>query len=242
MLGGSRFGVSRWTVGNVKRLLPPRQSRGASLVRLGDLFGWALAADNFGKTVQDDLAIGAPGENEGVGAVHIIYGSATGLKAAGNQMWHGNTPGSAFGGALAAADFGRTAHGDLAIGIPFSAVDVVQAAGMVRVLFGTRTGLALANSQSFTGGAGLQAHEHFGWSLAAANFGNERHSDLAVGIPDRGAGAVLVRFGSPTGLTFRVSSGRKLAGVFSARRRMEITLVRLCRNRAGAQYCSSICK
>ena len=34
MLGGSRFGVSRWTVGNVKRLLPPRQSRGASLVRL----------------------------------------------------------------------------------------------------------------------------------------------------------------------------------------------------------------
>ena len=37
MLGGSRFGVSRWTVGNVKRLLPPRQSRGASLVRLGYL-------------------------------------------------------------------------------------------------------------------------------------------------------------------------------------------------------------
>src|SRR5512133_582824 len=35
VLGGSRLGVFRWTAGNVKLLLPPRQSRGISYSCLG---------------------------------------------------------------------------------------------------------------------------------------------------------------------------------------------------------------
>ena len=57
-----------------------------------------------------DLAIGAPGEDVGsafgAGAVNVIYGSASGLTATGDQFWHQNVlgiegasgPGDDFGG------------------------------------------------------------------------------------------------------------------------------------------------
>ena len=63
----------------------------------------------------DDLAVGVPGENVGTvanaGAVNVIYGSATGLHAAGNQLWHQDRAsveglaesGDRFGAALSAS-------------------------------------------------------------------------------------------------------------------------------------------
>jgi hypothetical protein len=43
------------------------------------------------------LAIGAPGEDVGAlsdaGAVNVIYGSAAGLNAAGDQIWHQDVAG-----------------------------------------------------------------------------------------------------------------------------------------------------
>src|SRR5919198_5628860 len=65
-----------------------------------------------------DLAVGVPLEDVGTvanaGAVNVIYGSAAGLTAAGNQFWHENKggiddsaePGDRFGSGLAGADFG----------------------------------------------------------------------------------------------------------------------------------------
>ena len=60
------------------------------------------------------------------GAVSIIYGTSAGLASTGNQFWHQNstgiagtaTEGDQFGNALAAANFGKTAQADLAIGVP----------------------------------------------------------------------------------------------------------------------------
>ncbi|HJS68777.1 MAG TPA: integrin alpha [Nitrososphaera sp.] len=61
----------------------------------------AASADitDFNGDGYEDLAIGAPGEDAGTvvdaGAVHVIYGSASGLSAqeqVGNQFWHQNTP------------------------------------------------------------------------------------------------------------------------------------------------------
>lgn len=68
----------------------------------GDQFGYALSAWNYGMGSQRDLAIGAPfetvlsttGTNHiEAGAVHVIYGSRTGLAATGNQVWHQDTSG-----------------------------------------------------------------------------------------------------------------------------------------------------
>ena len=62
--------------------------------------------------MQNDLAVGAPGEGigaaGGAGAVHVIYGTATGLTSTGSQQWTQNSAGIAdtaeagdgFGGGL----------------------------------------------------------------------------------------------------------------------------------------------
>jgi hypothetical protein len=63
-----------------------------------DLFGAALASGDFNRDGRDDLAIGAPAENIGEGAgdagsVNVIYGSADGLTAAGDQIFSQETSG-----------------------------------------------------------------------------------------------------------------------------------------------------
>ncbi len=57
----------------------------------GDRFGVTLAAADFGSGHWADLAIGIPfedvGRSEAAGAVTVLYGSADGLTAAGDQLW-----------------------------------------------------------------------------------------------------------------------------------------------------------
>ncbi len=56
----------------------------------GDLFGYSLAAGNFGDSSQADLAIGVPFEDQAAtsdGAVNVIYGGLGGLSVPGNEVW-----------------------------------------------------------------------------------------------------------------------------------------------------------
>jgi hypothetical protein len=57
----------------------------------GDNFGFSLAAANFGKSSQADLAVGVLSEDvgaiDGAGGVNVLYGSSTGLTATGDQFW-----------------------------------------------------------------------------------------------------------------------------------------------------------
>jgi disulfide bond formation protein DsbB len=189
----------------------------------GDGFGSSLAAADFGKDARDDLAIGVPGEsvgaNAGAGAVHVLYGSANGVGASGSQLWHQNSSGIAdaaelvdgFGESLAAADFGKSAQADLAIGVPLENVGSVTNAGAVNIIYGTSTGLASAGNQFWhqnsSGIANSTAEgDQFGDALAAANFGKTAQADLAIGVPGEtvggaGAGAAHVLYGTSTGLS-----------------------------------------
>jgi hypothetical protein len=59
----------------------------------------------------------------------------------------------AFAGAwltLTAANFGRSAHADLAVGIPDQEVGPLLQAGAVTVLYGSPSGLTRTNEQFFT--------------------------------------------------------------------------------------------
>jgi FG-GAP repeat len=202
----------------------------------GDGFGYSLAAGNFGRGAQEDLAIGVPYDrNRGqwAGAVNVLYGTPTGLSAAGSQFWHqdtpgvrdaveagqASTPGELFGFALAAANFGKGRYADLAIGVPYEYVQhpgrrFEWAVGALHVLYGSSTGLSPSGDQFWhqdkrgvTGQA--EQKDRFGIALAAANFGRSPQADLAIGVPgeDLGrvsdAGAVNVLYGRSAGLSAR---------------------------------------
>jgi hypothetical protein len=62
-----------------------------------DHFGTSLAVGNFNGDAFTDLAIGVPDENQAAdddGAVNVIYGSAGGLTANGNQVWSQDSAGN----------------------------------------------------------------------------------------------------------------------------------------------------
>jgi hypothetical protein len=183
----------------------------------GEEFGTALACGDFNRDSRDDLAIGAPFTSvNGVhwaGTVTVLYGTASGLTATGNQLWSEDSPGvlgvaensELFGGSLAAGDFNGDGRADLAVGSRW------PAAGEVHILFGSSGGLSSNGDQLWTRqstAVGVaSSDDSFGQSLVAADFGKDTASncydDLAISAPgtSNGTGAVYVLYGSATGLS-----------------------------------------
>ena len=178
----------------------------------GDGFGGALAAGDFGRDRRADLAIGVDSEGwdtvSRAGAVHVLYGSRSGLRAKRSQLLTQNKlagyPGQLtdeaetndfFGTALAAGEFGRGTRADLAIGAPgetlvVPAFDTFESAGVVNVVYGAARGLRakkdasqylIQNEASSINNA--EDNEFFGQSLVAGDLGRGHHADLAVSAP-----------------------------------------------------------
>ncbi len=61
------------------------------------MFGGSLASGDYDGDGKDDFAVGVSGEDIGAigdaGAVSVLYGSASGLTTAGDQLWHQSAPG-----------------------------------------------------------------------------------------------------------------------------------------------------
>ncbi len=165
-----------------------------------DQFGYSLAVGNFDGDAYADIAIGVVGEDE-VGAVQILFGSATGLNGARDLFFYDDDLGGTretyddFGEVLVAGDFDGDGYDDLAIGAPkeeagTSGNDVNS--GEVKVAFGAAGGFDLARSRRFTqstlpsAGETSQEGDHFGASLAAGDFDRDGCDDLAIGAPEEG--------------------------------------------------------
>ena len=166
----------------------------------GDRFGSSVAAGDFGRSGQQDLAVGVPFENLGkakdAGIVQVIYGTTKGLASAKTKTISQNTSkvegsaesGDRFGSSLAVGDFGRSAKDDLAIGAPYEDLGKAKDTGMVHVLYGATKGLTGSGSSAFSQGkrsvSGLQeTGDLFGFSLSAGNLGRSAKDDLAIGVP-----------------------------------------------------------
>jgi hypothetical protein len=188
-----------------------------------DWFGQTLATGDFDGDGYDDLAIGVPAEAVGsldsAGAVNVIYGSAGGLAAGGNQIWHQDSDGiqgtaeagDQFGYSLAAADLDGDGYDDLAIGVVHEEIGYVQRAGAVNVIYGAESGLTDEGDWWFhqdTSGIRdtSETDDVFGWALAAGDFDGDGYADLAIGAPGEdyvgkdNVGVVHLVFGSGGGL------------------------------------------
>ena len=187
------------------------------------------AYGDFNGDGKDDLAIGVPFEDVSLsmdaGAVHVIYGSATGLSATNprsDQFWNQDTPdvddiaekGDSFGRALSAGDFNGDGKDDLAIGVPSENQGNLVNSGGVEVLYGSSKGLSATiiadqfwtqDSPDVEGGSELD--DSFGSSVSAGDFNGDGIDDLAIGVPDEdlgtieGAGGVQIIYGSSDGLS-----------------------------------------
>jgi subtilisin-like proprotein convertase family protein len=215
------YGSSSGLKASGDQLLHQDLSGFAGDVEPEDFFGETLAVGDFDSDNFDDLAVGVPGQkvnNFGnAGAVHVIYGSNNGLKAAGNKVFHQDTPGieddaeenESFGYALCSGDFNHDGRDDLAIA-SYESFTAANGEGAVHVLYGSSNGLK-ANSSQFwhQDKPGIadecEPNESFGTALAAGDFDHDGRDDLAIGVFENvgavtEAGAVHVLYGTNSGL------------------------------------------
>ena len=197
----------------------------------GTHFGYDLAAGDFNGDGCHDLAISAPGTSlktgslhvDGVGTIHILYGSKEGLSSTSCVSWHQedlslpltSDASQLFGESLATGDFNRDGYADLAVGTPRETGDAggVSMAGAIDIIYGSKGGLDNTRAAHFHQGdlmVGQPAADgdFFGWSLASGNFNGDHWEDLAVGAMNKdctpgktSTGAVFIIHGSRSGLT-----------------------------------------
>ena len=118
-----------------------------------DRYGFSLTIGDVDGDGRHDLAVEIPYENDrdtrDSGAVGVMYGAASGLAGAGDEIWHREVAGmegdvehrDQFGFSVAGGNFNNDGRNDLVIGIPKQAVGNVEDAGSVHVIYGSRVGL-----------------------------------------------------------------------------------------------------
>ncbi|MEU9576364.1 hypothetical protein [Streptomyces chilikensis] len=128
------------------------------------------------------------------------------------------TASAAIGGHAAVSgltgDFNGDGHVDLVASAPDATVDGAEGAGVVTIAYGSAAGAGVEQgdratvSQNTDGvGGEADAGDHFGFSVAVADFDEDGYDDLAAGVPgedvegEAEAGTVQILWGSAAGVS-----------------------------------------
>lgn len=196
VLAGSSAGLSAVDALWLHQALPDVEDEAET----ADHFGASLASGDFNGDGWGDLAVGVTGEDidsiPDAGALHVFYGSASGLSTLGSQFLHQALPNvdskaeedDRFGWALAAGDLSGDGIDDLAVGVPYEDSVEILDTGMVNIFLGSAAGLVLETEFSiwqgfsYVPGSG-EAGDLFGYSVATGLLNAGEQTDLAIGAP-----------------------------------------------------------
>ncbi|MFD2082383.1 FG-GAP-like repeat-containing protein [Actinopolymorpha cephalotaxi] len=156
-----------------------------------DLFARAaLAAGDLNRDGYSDVVYTAS-RSRGV-VLQVYFGRATGLGTSFSQQIATSLSTSASIG-----DINGDGYGDLAVGSPSAVVSGHDLAGLVRVWFGSASGLNIGRgvtviSQDTAGiPGGAESGDYFGYSVALGDATGDGRADLAVGTPFEDIGTAL---------------------------------------------------
>ena len=183
---------------------------------------FAQRASDYNGDGFEDLAFGLDNENINgridAGLVHVIYGTALGLRSTGNQLWAQDSAGIPDAGesgdylsAGVSGDFNGDGFDDLVLAVPLEDGGGFVDAGALHVLYGSPLGLRSVGtqfwSQDSTGVAdATEAGDLFAATQATGDFNNDGFDDLAISAPGEGllditnTGIVHVLYGTSSGL------------------------------------------
>jgi len=146
-----------------------------------------------------DLALGAPygtvGSVTTAGFVTIVYGSASGPNTAKKTIISQDTAGvpgvpesaDHFGFSLTSLDYDEDGYADLLVGAPDEDTTDGSNAGSETILWGSSSGLNGTGSQAIAEpDSNAGAGHRFGYSLVAADFDADGHTDWVDGTPGDG--------------------------------------------------------
>ena len=195
-----------------------------------DYFGWSLSSGDYNGDGCDDLAIGIINEGLGTvvdaGAVNIIYGSSVGLTTTSLLPDQFLVQGffniedvaervDTFGYSLSSTDYNGDGFDDLAVGVMYEDIDILENSGVVHVIYGSSVGLsatAVLADQFWTQNStdiedDAETEDYLGNSISSGDYNGDGYNDLAVGVRYEGfdtvfnAGVVHVIYGSAGGLS-----------------------------------------
>ena len=206
----------------------------SNISEVGDAFGASLASGDLDGDGRDDLAVGSVGEALGgkssVGAVHVFFGGANGLRPKRSDWIHQGSPGISgssqagddFGSALVFGELTGNGRAELVIGVPGEDLGGKNNAGRVIVIRGRSNRDLSTSTALYQGKKGVPGTPQAGDRLGAAVVVFRMAAGpmrLAVGVPgenasgSKNAGLVLVVAGGPGLLKFGNSFSLRQGGL-----------------------------